>query len=184
MTKKIAILLTCVLIAALAVVTVYAVTATYADVPGQPTAQNTGENSEDLTKYITLVDNDIGGKTYAWTTGRAPDDIAPGTIFTYGDYMYVYGYYYNRAAAPVTTALTGWTAQGADAADFGWGCAAISKTKSVYGDPFGFIEDEPVTRFDNCYRGCTSMTALPVVPFTATVTTNLCNGCTALLTAE
>lgn len=143
----------------------------------------TESNPDDNSEYITKGTNSVGGNEYKSTRPAITNaPIAHGKIVVDGDYMYVYGFYYvGSSSALNTSSLDGWTEQ---VDDLGWGCAAISKTKSSYGDPKSTLEDVEVTRFDNCWYKCTSMTKLPVVPATAKSTTNMCNGCSALKQAE
>ena len=186
MKKKLALILAIVIAVTAMAITAYAVTVINEVKPGTQSTANTGENPEDATKYISTTSNDIGGTHYSWTTGTSSSDVTVGQVVRIGDYKYVYGYRYDGTAAVSNsnTRDNSWVALDSSDENFGWGCAAISKTKTSYGDPCGHISHEPVTYFDNCYRNCTSMTNLPVVPHTAKSTTNLCRGCSALKTAE
>ena len=175
MRTKRRIIILAVILAVLALsVTVYAAIRT-ATVPGTPSSPNENtSNPDDATKYITKSENSYGGYLYSWKTGEVPASVA-NPEQTINGYYYKYGKYYNGSS---------WVAMDATDPNYGWGCRVASTSSASYSDPLGFLDGYPVTRFDNCYRGCTALTATPQLPHTALIVDNAFYGCTALVTAE
>lgn len=146
------------------------------------TKQTSSTNPDDAIEYIQYTSNNgLGGYEYSFKVGTANAMNAVGTIVLDNDYMYVYGMYYKGTSAPTTTSTANWENQ---TSNIGWGCVARSKTKSTYQDPYGSINEEPVTHYNRCYQNCTNMTLLPNIPCTAKNTSYLAAGCTSLSKVE
>lgn len=154
--------------------------------PGYTNPSNSS-NKLDANSYITAT-NSNGMITISNKVETGDQSLWIGKIEVIGDYMYVYGYYYNSASAPNTSNLTGWKLQDTD---LGWGCVAISKTKTSYADPAGMIKEHKVTWMNNAYRGCTKLTTnaaeqyrLPHIPATVKHTDYMFAGCTGITRAS
>lgn len=171
----------------MAVVIAFALTSTNPTLQNGPNSANVS-NPDDATPYIKATE-DANGVIHIQQDVIAGDQtLYIGKREIIGDYMYVYGYYYNSSAAPNTSKLTGWKLQ---TSDLGWGCAAISKTKTTYTDPAGFINGQTVTWMNNCYNGCKSIKTnkeaqwrLPNIPATVKHTDNMFANCTGLTQAS
>lgn len=171
--KRILVIVLAVLLLSAVGITVYAAIHS-AEVPGTQQSPNNNSNPDDARKYITTSNNGLGGKEYAWDTGEEGPSVA-NPEQTINGYDYKYGKYYNGSA---------WVSMSATDPMFGWGCRVSSPTATTYAAPLGMLDGYPVTRFDNCYRGCTALTTAPAIPHTALSTDNAFYGCTALTTAE
>lgn len=173
------------LVAIMAGVIAFAFTST------SPTLENTANstgltNKDDATAYLQATERD-GIVTIKQNVTAGDQSLYLGRTEVIGDYMYVYGYYYDSSAAPNTSNLTNWKLQ---TSDLGWGCVAISKTKTTYADPAGAINGHPVTWMTHCYDSCKSLTTaadkqwrLPNVPATAKHTDYIFANCTNLTRA-
>ena len=158
------------------------------------TKQSSG-NPDDNTNYITVT-TDGGLTVVKHKLVEGSGTLSLGTVRKAGDYMYVYGYYYTGTAAPntsitkVTDSTANWAKQ---TGDIGWGCVAISKTKTSYADPAGALEGAAVTWMNNAYRNCTALVTtngagecwgLPRIPSTVKHTDYMFGGCTGLVRAS
>lgn len=186
--KKIIIVIAALVVALLSVTTVVlAVNGDWLNFTKSPERNNPNptSNPDDATDYITRKENSLGGYDYDYDVNAGTPAMSIGTIrvdSTQG-YMYVYGYYYNGAgtSALSTTSLSGWALQ---ESDVGWGCAAIKRNLATYNDPYGYIDDCPVTYYTKCYANCTNMTKLPYLPATAKHTDYVCQNCKGLTSVQ
>jgi hypothetical protein len=140
-------------------------------------------NPDDATNYIKASDSN-GLISISQTVEQGDQYLWLGTKRIIGEYMYVYGYYYNSTESPNRNNLSGWKLQDAD---MGWGCVALDKTKTTYTDPAGVIEGHIVTWMNNCYNGCKKLTTkaedqwqLPRIPATVKHTDYIFANCTGL----
>lgn len=150
--------------------------------PGYTNPSNS-TNKDDATNYIT-ASNSNGLITIQNKVEAGDQTLWVGTKRVIGEYMYVYGYYYDSNSAPNTANLSGWKLQ---TTDLGWGCVALSKSQTTYTDPAGVIEGHLVTWMNRAYAGCTKLTTnaanqyqLPRIPATVKHTDNMFYGCTGL----
>lgn len=160
--------------------------------------RNGGTNPDDLVDYIVEKDEN-GMLTISQTVKSGDQNTFLGVAKKNGDYMYVYGYYYNREGAPTMPATqngvakfkndaeakaAGWYPQ---PTDLGWGCAALSKTKTSYANPVAVLDNFTVTWMNYCYAGCTKFAPtaenqwqLPLIPSTVKHTDYMFAKCTQL----
>ena len=182
-TSRVLVLVLVLLIAVMGSTIAFAFTSTQ---PGYTNPSNS-TNKDDATNYITASDSN-GLITIQNKVNAGDQTLWVGTKRVIGDYMYVYGYYYDSNSAPNTSNLTGWKLQ---TTDLGWGCAALNKTKTSYADPAGVIEGHTVTWMTHAYSGCTKLTTaaatqyqLPRIPATVKHTDYMFSSCTGLQRAS
>jgi hypothetical protein len=195
--RLLGIIIACVTLVTLMVIGAIAANSTNQNAPQTPIPNGASTNPEDTLNYID-VENQNGQYIYNQEVNGGNDSAVVGQVKIIGDYMYVYGYYYNSNTAPQTkdeqgndiTFLTGnsynWKRQ-EDEASQGWGCRVINIAKTSYADPAGVLDGALVTYMNNTYAGCTKLKtsasnfwALPNIPSTVEHATNLFSGCTGL----
>ena len=142
------------------------------------------KNPDDEMSYIQATESPDGVVTIKQDVTMGDQSVYIGKIEVIGDYMYVYGYYYNSGANPQTNNLNGWKMQ---TSDLGWGCVAIDKSKQTYADPAGVINGQKVTWMNNCYYNCKNMITkketqwrIPRIPATVKHTNGMFVNCTGL----
>ena len=152
------------------------------------------ENTYVKVQNSDLPDTDYKIITYDFKVGSLDEEddgsIEKGTIISSGNYLYVYGYYWNSATEIAETNVNendiknGSTKWKEMPNNIGWGVAVTNKNEIRYDDMYAKINGKNVTYITNCFANCKNLIFAPILPNFAVNTDNCFLNCENLISVE